>query len=138
MTPLYFELHRLMCAPFEWGRSDCMTALADWILRVRGVDPLATVRLTYQSASEAERLYGWLSRPVQSVDHYFVPCGLGMTAAPVRGDVGIVQVRGGGHAVGGICLGENWAFRSEDRGVVTVKPKFVSVLGAWEVGYVDP
>ena len=49
MSEHYRELHRWMSLPHIWGESDCIIVLADWVLRVRGVDP-----------AEAVRYYGWV------------------------------------------------------------------------------
>lgn len=35
--------------PFAWGSNDCCTFAADWVLLVRGVDPMADLRGAYKA-----------------------------------------------------------------------------------------
>ena len=138
MTPLYQELHRWAAAPFIWGEMDCITCPCDWIMRVRGVDPAADVRGTYDSRGSCHRQTGFFADPIGVVDRYFSACGLHQVATAAPGDVGLIQLRdevGRVSPCGALWLGAAWGCKGTD-GVTTVRPDQVPVMAIWEVGYV--
>jgi hypothetical protein len=139
MTPIFQELHRWMGLRFIWGETDCMLVLADWIWRVRGVDPAAHVRGMYDSALSCERATGFIRRPVEAVDRCLDTIGgLPKVDVPVVGDIAvIVSPDPGGtfSAKGALWMGTAWAVKGVD-GTTTVSPRMVQkVLAVWEVGY---
>ena len=145
MSPLYQELHRWAGLPFIWGESDCVLCLGDWIARVRGVDPFAEVRGTYDSMGSCQRETGFFRSPVETVDRHFAAIGLARTDAPVAGDVGVLIIRDGDgrfSPVGGLCLGAAWGFKGRPvegdpmSGVATRHAWQVpKILATWGVGY---
>lgn len=42
--------------PFAWGLHDCATIACDWVLEMRGVDPMAAERGTYGTEAEYEAM----------------------------------------------------------------------------------
>jgi|GEM_PF-439795 len=138
MTPLFAELHRWARLPFVWGESDCALVVCDWVRSVRGIDPGASLRFTYGTAGELQRLTGFFTDPLGVVTPLMESAGLDETGAPVRGDVGmLLHVIGPGHARphAALCLGEVWAVKAEP-GVTAYRPG--KILRAWSVGYADP
>lgn len=136
MTPLYAELNRWHAIEHQWGIADCITLLADWVLRCTGIDPAEDVRLTYRSAGEAQRVWRFYSDPLRVVAPRLERCGLSRTDDHVAGDVGVVMIEdcAGTMPHGAICLGgQSWATKSVDCSVMRYEAPVV--LAAWGVGY---
>lgn len=136
MTPLFKEVHRWMGLPFRWGETDCCMVVCDWVLAVRGFDPAAGLRLTYDSAGECERLTRWFSDPVAAWAARMAP--LPRVERTVPGDIGILQMDTGNGRIrphGALFLGGRgvWAVKGEAGVVAFERP---AVLAAWGVGYV--
>ncbi|MBT9387015.1 hypothetical protein KM176_24455 [Pseudooceanicola sp. CBS1P-1] len=148
MTPLYTFLHRQMSVPFVWGGfgggSDCMLMLADWFADCHGHDPAEELRFAYDSAPSCQRATRFFSDPVAVVAHVAERRGgLARVAAPQKGDIAVLRFVDAGRAVsvGGICLGNAWAMKTEGArggGVHTRDAALVEVLAAWGMHYVDP
>jgi|OM-RGC.v1.025169969 hypothetical protein len=142
MSPLYAELHRWSALPFVWGETDCMMCLADWVWRVRGVDPAAEIRMSYDSPAACQRVTGWWTDPVGAVERCLGAIGgLPRVDCPARGDVGVFRMpdpaRGGRLSpAGGLWLGECWTFRHPERGTTTLRARVAGApLAIWGVGY---
>lgn len=135
MTPLYAEVNRWLVLPHRWGEADCITLPADWVRRIRGVDPAEDIRLTYGSAGEAQKAWRFFSDPLGVVAPRMLRAGLASTSAPVAGDVAVLllSVEGTPRPHGALCLGRRWAVKTMDGGVLSAEP--LKVLGAWSVGY---
>ncbi|UIJ31522.1 hypothetical protein LV780_04915 [Cereibacter azotoformans] len=133
MSPLFAHLHLWAGRPFVWGSCDCCTIVADWVLHLRGVDPMADDRLTYGSAGECQRATRFFTDPVGAFARRLEPLGIGRTEGPVTGDVGIAlaMIEGQMRPHGTICLGETWAVKSE-RGITCYRPE---IIAAWGMGY---
>lgn len=135
MRPVYLAVNRLIAGrAFVWGRSDCMTVIADWVRERTGTDPMRDLRGTYASAAECQRVTGYFRDPVGVVAAQLEGvAGLVRTEFPQAGDVGVVEVRqpDGLHSVGAICLGRSWAAKAEGDGPITFRP--VRVLAAWDL-----
>ena len=138
MTPLYQELHRWAGLPFIWGESDCFLCVCDWIALVRGVDPGADLRGTYDSRGSCHRETGCRRDPVAAVDRLLRPCGVARTNDLHPGDVGVILMRETDGRTGpfaALWLGTAWAAKGPD-GTTTVNPRAVlQVLAVWSVGY---
>lgn len=135
MTPLFATINAWRGQPFVWGERDCCTVVADWVAQVRGVDPMADVRLTYATAGECQRVTRFFSDPVGTWERYLAPLGLPRTDAPVAGDVGILLhvMDGAVRPCGGLCLGGGiWAAKSLDGAIADRPPR---VVAAWAVGW---
>ncbi|GAA6190896.1 hypothetical protein [Phaeobacter sp. NW0010-22] len=139
MTPLYQELHRWSALPFIWGESDCMLCLADWVQRVRGVDPAAHIRGTYDSRGGCQRETGFLRDPVAAVEGCLGTIGgLERVGDPRTGDVAVIMVRDAEGRVspcGAVWLGTAWGFKGP-HSTTTLHPRAVQeVLAIWSVDY---
>lgn len=132
MSPLYLALHRWALTPHAWSECDCMTTLADWVLEVRGVDPAADLRGTYGDPAVCPVGRRYARDPLRVCGPAFMACGL-IEADPVAGDIGLVVWPGERWISGALCLGRQWASKTEGRGVLTGRP--VQVISAWGVGY---
>lgn len=102
---------------------DCCAMAAEWVALVHGFDP--------DLPRSGAVLRAWASDPVA----VWAPrlASLQRTAAPMRGDVGIVGHSGASR--GALCLGGGlWAAPGR-RGVGLHVPK--AVLAAWSVGYAE-
>lgn len=136
MSPLYAELNRWQRITYQWGEHDCVTLCADWVLRMRGVDPAADVRLTYDSAAECQRVTRFFTDPVGAVGPYLDRAGLPRTDDPRPGDVGVILLlsdRGVARPHMALCLGRAWALKEQSGAVIAVQP--IKILQAWGVGY---
>ncbi|GHF71218.1 DUF6950 family protein [Seohaeicola zhoushanensis] len=145
MTPLYRELHRWASTPFIWGETDCMTCLADWVLRVRGVDPAAEIRGTYDSRGSCQRETGFFRDPVAAIERCLATIGgLPRVEGPQAGDVAVILAPvadGRLSPCGAIWLGSAWGCKGPS-GTTTLNPRFIDVArdadgvpGIWGVGY---
>ncbi|MBZ4023244.1 hypothetical protein CKO11_12325 [Rhodobacter sp. TJ_12] len=137
MTPLYAEVNRWLATPHQWGVADCITLPADWVARMTGADPAEDIRHTYATAGEAQRAWRFFTDPLASVAPRMARCGLRRTTAPVAGDVGLIFVmeQGGPRPHGALFLGDKWAVKTQDHGVLGItRPK---VIAAWETGYCE-
>jgi hypothetical protein len=137
MSPLYIEINRWLPLQFTWGENDCMTVLADWIKKNRGVDPMEHVRGKYNSMLSCQRVTGFFSDPVSVMDSFVSKAGLEINeGAPRRGDVGVLLCPSEGklQPVGGLYLGYNWAVKAP-QGATTLRPS--QVLASWGMDYED-
>lgn len=135
MTPLYQEINRWMGLPFIWGVHDCSMCAADWVWRVRGVDPVADVRGLYDDRLSAHRLTGWLRDPVAAFGGRMEAIGLQRVQVPQAGDVGLVRPPDARReVVAAVYLGDCWAVKGE-HGTTTIAEPMVEVIAAWSVGY---
>lgn len=149
MTPLYAELHRWAALPHAWGQCDCMLVLGDWVARVRGVDPFAALRGTYDSPLTCERATGFLSDPVPVAARHlqggaglarvdlFDPADPDAPALLSRlapGDIAVIRRRDDPRwPMGALWTGRCWACKGPN-GTTTLHPALVQPLAAWRVG----
>jgi hypothetical protein len=117
---------------FEWGVSDCMLAVADYVNAIVGGDCAARYRGKYKTARQCMRVSRFHEDAVRPMRLCFGGAGLSETNAPKRGDVGVIEILSDRGAVmnGGICLGDQWAIRAET-GVIITRP--LRVVAAWNV-----
>jgi hypothetical protein len=111
---------------FDWGDTDCMLSVGDYIASRGGQDVTGLFRGTY--ADEAGALahvaaYGGVCGLVDLT-------GLPRIASPARGDV--VCLFTGEIEVGAVCTGIGIAARLE-RGVVEVDMRLVKIVQSWKV-----
>lgn len=103
MLVKYTESRRSM--PFAWGSNDCVTFSMDWVLALRGVDPIADLRGQWRDASTAFEVIKSLGGLIEAADVRFkrIPTGFAqrgdIVAIPVDGHIGL-YVCSGSHAVG--------------------------------------
>ncbi len=122
------HIDRWMSLPFEWGKTDCLLVLADYLLDVTGRDCAAHFRGKYNSAKTCHKLTGFLSDPVAVFYSGVDQIGLKETSRLKRGDVGLIEVAG--QIVGGIYLGNHWASKSP-AGVAIGLPQ--KIIKSWKV-----
>ncbi|MCB2130815.1 MAG: hypothetical protein KDE03_17550 [Rhodobacteraceae bacterium] len=139
MTPLYREMHRWMGLPFIWGETDCMMVLADWIKAVRGQDPAADIRGTYDNRGGCQRETGFLRDPVAAVEKCLATIGgLERVCEPLPGDIALIVLTepdGRVSPCGALWLGSAWGCKGP-HGATTLHPAAViEVLAIWRVGY---
>lgn len=100
---------------FEWGRHDCVTMAADWILEATGVDPIADIRgwTDAKSAAKKIRALGGLRKAVTKRLGAEIPV---LTAQ--RGD--IVMHEETDRPGLGVCVGEWFAAPLDEGGIALV------------------
>jgi hypothetical protein len=116
--------------PFEFGTSDCVTLIADWVRLRRGFDPIIHYR-GYSGRVEAHNIldgYGGLIRVVARVARC---AGVPMTNEPRPGDIAVVVVDG---VTACAIRGETrWAMRPYSGGLALLSLDEVRVIAAWRV-----
>jgi hypothetical protein len=114
-------------SPFAWGTNDCVTFAMDAVQLMTGVDPIASIRGTWDSplaAVQAMEPFGGTARGV-------VTAFMGESIDPRtarRGDV--VLVENGGREVTAVCIGSHAAGPGVE-GLLMVP--MVDAIAAWEV-----
>lgn len=85
-------LDELSATPWTWGECDCTMAVATWIERIRGTDPLKHYRGIYHTAEEARETVKFVGGFLPAIGRYFDNAGLERTQAFEDGDVAAVNV----------------------------------------------
>jgi len=133
MTPLYATLHLWAATRHEWGWSDCMMVLADWVAKVRGFDPGDGLRGTYGHPDVCPVARGYRADPLPVLARAFA--NLPRVDSAVPGDVALVAIAGQRFLAGALRLrGRDWALRGEGPVLVT---RAVTPVAIWGVGYAD-
>ena len=132
MTPVYAELHRWMAQPFTWETANCWFVLGDWIKTVRGVDPAAGDRLTFESMGECQRVTGYFTDPIATVDRRMRAAGIRRGNTLRAGDVALIRVAGQGYPVGALWTGDCWGCKGPE-GVTTIRRDMAELLAFWSV-----
>lgn len=120
-------LERMAATPFVDGSEDCVLTIADWIVLNGYPDPAIAYRNRFHTRLGCARFVrrnGGLAGVMSSGAER---CGLAPTTNPVRGDVGLINLRG--VELAGIFLGARWAFKS--RAGLLVEP--AEPLNAWRL-----
>ncbi len=104
--------------PWNWGSQDCCTFTADWCIAAGHLDPMAFIRGTYSSESEALGLAvdpGLLKLATRG----YASIGLQRTKQPECGDVAVLRrpTEDGPDLVNAIRSGDRWVTLME-RGLV--------------------
>lgn len=117
--------------PFAWGTFDCCLWLADWLVARGYPDPAVELRGRYRTARTCQRLVARNGGLLATVEACARRARLELTAAPISGDVGVVEAltRAGAGPVGALCLGRRWAILGE-RGLIVAEMR---PLAAWRV-----
>lgn len=129
MSDLSDYLVALAGRRWQWGQTDCLLILSDWIMVRRGVDPGARWRGTYSTEAECRvllRREGGIRRLLSGA---LEAHGIKRTTMAAAGDVGLVRpVR---ELVGGICAApDRWAVLTRGKGVVIAPMRSV---GTWTI-----
>jgi hypothetical protein len=115
---------------WEWGKTDCLMVLADWINERRGFDPAAAWRGAYSTQEECDRILkrsGGIVALVDMVLHGICP----RTDKPEAGDIAIVRTP---KRTGAICVSaDDRALLSVDRGLMIVRASILPTVAAWRV-----
>lgn len=96
--------------PFVWGVSDCFLSMLDHVEEATGQH--YADRPQYRSAIEAQRILRRHGGFRPFCELVFARLGLEVTTAPLRGDVGLVDIPGTG-LTACLCVGASWAARGE-------------------------
>ena len=118
--------------PFQWGKSDCLLALADILNRALGYDPASPFRGRYKTALGAARItkeYGGFAGALewQAKNHRW------LEISPIDGKVGDIGLvlNAKGPRCGVICYGNFWVGRSPGTGIAAIESNYV--VKAWRV-----
>lgn len=130
VNPLYALVQHWASTPFEWGVSDCMLVVADYIEAITGKNPAAHLKYTYDSRTTLQKETGFFTDPVGVVSKLME--GFPEISEPKKGCCAVIKIDK--DTVGAIYLGTCWAAKSPD-GVTTINPNLVQVLKMWDVGY---
>jgi hypothetical protein len=117
--------------PFAWGSHDCCTFACDWVLAIRGVDPMQDWRGQYADAKGALRRIEERGGMVDCVSAEMKAAGLAETHMSQPGDVGLVRqtFEGKERLMLAIRMARGWACKTE-RGVM-IAP--FETVRAWRV-----
>lgn len=119
------ELRRWAREPFDAVSRNCALSVLSYVEGVTGQHlPVGARLFTRRRQQELLRAHGRLEGLARWA---LQQLGCAETSAPVRGDVGLVELAGGPTAA--ICLGDSWAARG-DRAVVVEQAE---PLAAWRV-----
>jgi hypothetical protein len=131
MDRIYQHLHRSMAQPFQWGQSDCMMDVANYLELLTGFDCGKRFRGMYSDAASCQRVSGFLKDPIKPFADCMGEFPLKETQTPKRGDVGVVTIIHDRRetACGGIFLGKNWAMKIYSGLSIG---EVLGVLKAWE------
>lgn len=97
---LYTRSKRLL--PYAWGTHDCVTFAADWIVELRGTDPIAEIRGTWSDEETATTVLASAGGLIAAMDARFTRHPSKNEAQ--RGDIVLVP-DGTGRMSLGICTG---------------------------------
>ncbi|MGR3452873.1 DUF6950 family protein [Pseudooceanicola sp.] len=134
MTPVYAELNRWMATPFTWESANCWFVLGDWIKTVRGVDPAAGDRFTFEGMGECQRVTAYFSDPIGTVDARMSAAGISRGNSLCMGDVALIRVADQSYPVGALWTGDCWGCKGPS-GVTTIRPDQADLLAFWSIGY---
>lgn len=118
LTRLGAFLNRAAAQRHDWGRSDSMLLIADWMLAATGRDPAAPWRGRYSSPLGAARIIRRAGGKAALLDDGFARVGCALSVPPKDarcGDVGLVPARttaGRIEPVGAIRSGSCWVVRT--------------------------
>ncbi len=105
---------------FEYGVTDCLMILADWVIIRRGVDPAAAWRGKYHDEASCRAALVAGGGLVRCIEIGIAPLGIPRTNEPKRGDFALVSapvMRGNTRVLrraGGLCVSEHrWAVMSD-------------------------
>ena len=111
---------------FNWGETDCLISLADYLITCGYRDFGKPFRNTYndeKGAYEHIENCGGEKAIINKTD-------LLMTMKPERGDIVLVKIKD--MKITGICTGDYIAFRTQ-QGVAEMRINFIVLLQAWRV-----
>lgn len=122
-------------APGAW---DCSTFMADWVVKVTGLDPISDVRGTYFSEREFLRIVAREGGFIAACHSRLTAVGMRPAAVPVAGDIVAVDApySAGGRIrrrpVGAICAAPGcYAVVTSDIGLVMDSADRLPLLKAW-------
>lgn len=117
--------------PFAYGKNDCLLWLADWGIRLTGVDVGACWRGRCSTKLGAARILRQNGGMVAVTGAAFEPEGWRRTETPKRGDIAIVHEAKEG-LTGAICLGNGMFAMARFEGRLLFKR--APVVAAWSWG----
>lgn len=131
MSPLFGHINHWKAAPFQWGQCDCITVLADWVMRNGSEDPLRGIRGTYDGPLSCERQTGFISDPVVVIDQLFGDVGCDRITEPVAGAIAVLRRADDARfPFGAVFTGTHWVSKGPN-GATALNPALVEVLAIW-------
>jgi hypothetical protein len=124
---------------FQPGSLDCAIFMADWIMQVTGLDPIADKRGAYSTADQYRELLKAEGGIVKACHTRALAVGLNETDNPKAGDPMLVNApiqvgesRVIRFPVGAICVSETMrAVVTMDRGLVIAGSDVLPTIKAW-------
>lgn len=115
--------------PFEWGVSDCMLELADWLDHACGSRLAEQWRGTYSSEAGAEAIFAPSGGLEPFIRAMAASLGLAEAVEPRFGDMALVTVPGQEKPLGAILMPSGrWRMKTATGVVLT---RDVTILAAW-------
>jgi hypothetical protein len=115
--------------PFEYGRTDCLLSVGDYIAARGGLCVTDQFKGTYDDADGAAAIIEAHGGHAPLIDltgwQQIAP------AAAVRGDVVLITGVDAGEVLAAICTGDAIAGRTDNRTLFEVNRRFVKILNAW-------
>jgi cell wall-associated NlpC family hydrolase len=112
--------------PYAWGTHDCVTTAADWVLEIRGTDPIEAIRGTWDSEAGAAAVLEAQGGLIAALDARFPRIARSMAQ---RGDLVLVKDATGQPSLA-ICVGSHAWAPGQDEALLT--PMRLAML-AWDV-----
>lgn len=112
---------------FEWGRTDCIMSVCNYVRDLTGTDPAAPWRGSYSDEAGARAIFEAHGGVLALMQHGMARAGFGMGE---RAEGAPVVALIGGHEIAGVDMGSRIAVMAEGRGMVETR---ALVLGAWIV-----
>lgn len=122
-------LRRLAAEPFEYGRCDCLLALADWVAIQTGVDLGTEFRGRYRSDRGWKRIIVRAGGMRTLVGELLYRVGWLEVAEPRPGDIGVLVVSPDYGPVGALRGERHWHLKTA-RGLAAV-PFGSPIQGVW-------
>lgn len=113
--------------PFEWGKSDCILSVCDYVLGQTGIDPAAPWRGSYDSEAGAQKIVSYYGGVIHLFDAGMTACGF-ERCDPYVGAPAVVNVLG--TPIAGILGPDRAIVRHDKRGILEMP---LPVLGAWNI-----
>ena len=115
----------VMCQKWQWGVTDCCSSACEVFRRINGIDPMQSIRGTYNTHKGAEKLISKMGGFLPMCETLASQAGL-IDGVGESGEIG-VSISGDNMPVLSVCVGDGyWAAKSKN-GFVLLK----NVMRSW-------